>query len=111
MPPVAPTCTKPWLVANLDPDHGGATPQPFVNPDGSLANPGVWTDPGGGIIAEPITLPNIWQTPLTSPLTKARLLAREPAQCRRWYLPILFGGRWQFRGKCGLLRHRECGSV
>jgi hypothetical protein len=74
MPPVAPTCTKPWLVANLDPDHGGATPQPFVNPDGSLKNPGVWANPGGGIIAEPITLPDIWQTPLPSPLTKAGYL-------------------------------------
>jgi Flp pilus assembly protein TadG len=64
MPPVAPTCTKPWLVANLDPDHGGGT-APFVNNDGSLANPGVAP---GGIIAEPITLPNIWPSRLTSPL-------------------------------------------
>jgi hypothetical protein len=64
MPPVAPTCTKPWLVANLDPDHGGGT-APFVNADGSLANPGVAP---GGIITESITLPNIWPSRLTSPL-------------------------------------------
>ena len=66
MPPVAPTCTKPWLVANLDPDHGNG---PFVNPNGSLAHPGVWTGGGGGIIAEPLTLANIWHSPVTSPLT------------------------------------------
>jgi Flp pilus assembly protein TadG len=64
MPPVAPTCTKPWLVANIDPKHGNG---PFVSPNGSIANPGVWTGGGGGIIAEPITLPNLW--PPTSPLT------------------------------------------
>jgi Flp pilus assembly protein TadG len=68
MPPVAPTCTKPWLVVNLDPDH--LPLGPFVNTDGSLAHPGVWSGGGGGIIAEPITLPNIWQSPLpTVPLT------------------------------------------
>ena len=77
MPPVAPTCTKPWLVANLDPDHPvGASFAPFVNTDGSLAHPGVWSGGGGGIIAEPITLPNIWQSPLPSPSSL-------PATCRR----------------------------
>jgi Flp pilus assembly protein TadG len=53
MPPVAPSCTKPWLVANIDPNHANG---PFVNADGSLANPGVWTGGAGGIIGEPITL-------------------------------------------------------
>ena len=69
MPPVAPTCTKPWLVANLDPDHPvGASFAAFVNINGSLANPGVWSGGGGGIIAEPITLPDIWQSPLPATL-------------------------------------------
>jgi hypothetical protein len=57
MPPVAPKCVKPWLVPNFDPGHAYA---PFVNADGTLANPGVWNGGGGGVIGEQITLANIW---------------------------------------------------
>jgi Flp pilus assembly protein TadG len=96
MPPVAPTCTKPWLVANLDPDHGGATPQPFVKPDGSLKNPGVWANPGGGIIAEPITLPNIWKSPLTSPLTTAGYLPAALPNAPAGTCPSCSGGGGNF---------------
>jgi Flp pilus assembly protein TadG len=96
MPPVAPTCTKPWLVANLDPDHGGASPQPFVNADGSLVHPGVWTGGGGGIIAEPITLPNIWQTPLPSPLTKAGYLPAALLNAPGGTCPSCSGGGGNF---------------
>jgi Flp pilus assembly protein TadG len=96
MPPVAPTCTKPWLVANLDPDHGGATPQPFVNADGSLANPGVSTGAGGGIIAEPITLPDIWQTPLASPLTKPGYLPANLPNAPGGTCPSCSGGGGNF---------------
>ena len=74
MPPVAPSYVKPWLVVNLDPDHPvGASYDPFVNPDGSVAHPGVWVGtvlappPGtcspagaGGVISECITLIDLW---------------------------------------------------
>ncbi len=46
--PVQPRCVKPIIVPNLDPDNppncvtGSASPcQPFVNPDGSIFNPGI----------------------------------------------------------------------
>jgi len=58
MPPVAPTCVKPWLVPNLDPNHGNG---PFVNPDGTLAHPGVWGGAGNGVLGEPINMANIFE--------------------------------------------------
>jgi Putative Flp pilus-assembly TadE/G-like len=94
MPPVAPTCTKPWLVANLDPDHPGAPFAPFVNTDGSLANPGVWTGGGGGIIAEPITLPNIW--PHTSPLSTFGYLPANLPNAPAGTCPSCSGGGGNF---------------
>jgi Flp pilus assembly protein TadG len=81
MPPISSTCVKPWLVPNLDPDH---TPDPFINTDGTIAHPGVWTGPGTGVIGEQLNLPNIWEQkcglgngascitpPLPNPLTAA----------------------------------------
>jgi Flp pilus assembly protein TadG len=97
MPPVAPTCTKPWLVVNLDPDHGGATPQSFVNPDGSLTNRGVWANPGGGIIAEPITLSDIWQSPLpAAPLTTPGYLPANLPNAPGGTCPSCSGGGGNF---------------
>ena len=49
MPPVAPSCVKPWLVPNIDFHHGN---QPFVRLDGSLPNPGVWGGAANGVIGE-----------------------------------------------------------
>ncbi len=75
MPPVAPSYVKPWLILNLDPSHpiGPGVYSPFVNPDGSVTNPGVWVGsvlvppPGtcapsgtGGVISECITLTDLW---------------------------------------------------
>jgi Flp pilus assembly protein TadG len=88
MPPIAPRCVKPWFIPNLDPRHANG---PFVNSDGTIANPGVWTGgascttgTGGGVIGECMHLVNIWETkcgfgngascitpPLPSPLTAA----------------------------------------
>ena len=61
MPPVAPSCVKPWLVPNIDPDH---SPDPFVNADGTLRHPGVWTGPGTGVLGEQLNLANIWNSPI-----------------------------------------------
>jgi len=98
MPPVAPTCTKPWLVANLDPDHPLSAPfAPFVNADGSLAHPGVWAPPaGGGIIAEPITLPNIWQTPLPATLVTPGYLPASLPNAAGGTCPSCSGGGGNF---------------
>jgi Flp pilus assembly protein TadG len=53
MPPVAPSCVKPWLIPNYDPQH---SPDPFVIPaTGALAHPGIYP---AGIIGEEITLLN-----------------------------------------------------
>jgi len=65
MPPVGPSCVKPWLVPNFDPGHctgggGSLACDPFVNADGTLPHSGVWSGPGTGIIGERITLGNIW---------------------------------------------------
>jgi len=61
MPPVAPSCVKPLLVTNVDPNHA---PQTFISPNGAITNPGVWTGAAGsGIVTEEITLGNIWPIP------------------------------------------------
>ncbi len=58
MPPVGPSCVKPFLVVNFDPAHANG---PFIDPaSGTIPNAGVWTGPGTGVIGEQITLPHIW---------------------------------------------------
>jgi Flp pilus assembly protein TadG len=53
MPPVSPSCVKPWLIPNSDPRHGNA---PFVNETtGALTNPDIYPT---GIIGEEIVLNN-----------------------------------------------------
>jgi hypothetical protein len=52
MPPVAPSCVKPWMIPNADPRHARA---PFVSLAGAIQNPGIYP---GGIIGEEITLLN-----------------------------------------------------
>ena len=52
MPPVAPSCVKPWLVPNMDPQRPGNPP--FVNLDGSIKNPGIWGSAAKGVIGEPL---------------------------------------------------------
>src|ERR1019366_8260564 len=49
MPPVAPSCVKPWLIPNADPRHPGQ----FVTAAGAIQNPGIYP---AGIIGEEIIL-------------------------------------------------------
>lgn len=54
MPPVAPSCVKPWLIPNADPRH---TPDAFIDETtGALLHPEIASS--GGIIGEEITLRN-----------------------------------------------------
>jgi Flp pilus assembly protein TadG len=54
MPPVAPSCVKPWLIPNADPRH---TPDAFIDENtGELLHPEIAS--AGGIIGEEITLRN-----------------------------------------------------
>lgn len=67
MPPVAPSCVKPWFVVNLDPkDHGSGANKPFINPDGTLAGiaaGGAWTGTNGsGVIGEEIQINNLFSS-------------------------------------------------
>jgi Putative Flp pilus-assembly TadE/G-like len=56
MPPVAPSCVKPWVVPNKDPRHGG---DEFVDhTNGAVKHPGVWGGTPDGVIGETITLIN-----------------------------------------------------
>jgi Flp pilus assembly protein TadG len=53
MPPVAPSCVKPWLIPNADPLH---SPDAFISPaTGALVHPEIYP---AGIIGEEITLLN-----------------------------------------------------
>ena len=52
--PVSPRCVKPWIIPNRDPGNGGNT---FVNPDGSITNPGIQVNgAGAGVIGENFAL-------------------------------------------------------
>ena len=55
MPPVAPSCVKPWLIPNEDPQYAAT---PFINEtDGTIANPYVYgATPNSGIVGERIQL-------------------------------------------------------
>ena len=79
MSPVSPQAVKPWMVINIDPIHSAR----FVNPDGTLPNPGAYSysappatqyqcpPPGGsgGIVGECLTLLNRFgdASPLANP--------------------------------------------
>ncbi len=60
--PATGSCLKPWILPNCDPNPAHSTPAnpncgagvgAFINPDGSISNPGAYP---GGVIGEPITL-------------------------------------------------------
>jgi hypothetical protein len=83
---------KPWIVPNTDPINGGS---PFVNPDGSIRDPGIQLAPGtapNGIIGEKFALVDDCQT--GNPNCKA--LSHDPPQnlpaARLEYVPALIGG-------------------
>jgi putative Flp pilus-assembly TadE/G-like protein len=52
MIPVQPRCVKPWIIPNIDP---GNSSNPFLNPDGTIVNPGV-QQLGPGVIGETFTI-------------------------------------------------------
>lgn len=80
MPPVAPSCVKPWLIPNADPHN---TPDPFIDEDtGEIKHPGIAP---AGVIGEEILLKDpciglcgSLGVPLTA--TAPNLLAYLPAQ-------------------------------
>jgi Flp pilus assembly protein TadG len=63
MPPISPSCVKPWLVPNMDPSR--AAYDSFLDATtGTITHPGVSTGPGtGGVIGEQLTLANVWHAP------------------------------------------------
>jgi hypothetical protein len=92
MPPVAPSCVKPWLVPNMDPSR--AASESFLDATtGTITHPGVSTGAGtGGVIGEQILLPNIWvhfcgadngtgcvSKPIPTPLTAPGYIGYFPA--------------------------------
>jgi Flp pilus assembly protein TadG len=91
MPPVAPSCVKPWLVPNMDPSR--AAYDSFLDATtGTITHPGVSTGAGtGGVIGEQLTLANVWHAPaphcngtpncggLVSPLTAPKYVGYLPA--------------------------------
>jgi Flp pilus assembly protein TadG len=84
MPPVAPTCIKPWLVPNIDHLHGDNT---FVNSNGSLTHPGIFGKTPNGVIGETFTLENLWESlALTPPFTLPSTL---PTEAYAYYLPAI----------------------
>jgi Flp pilus assembly protein TadG len=89
---VTPRCVKPWIIPNTDPINGGSA---FVNPDGSIRNPGIQLAPGtasGAIIGEKFALVDDCQT--GNPNCKA--LSHDPPKnlpaSRLEYVPALIGG-------------------
>jgi Flp pilus assembly protein TadG len=50
--PVQPRCVKPWIIPNVDPQHGGAT---FVSTAGAITNPGVFGS-NNGVIDETFSI-------------------------------------------------------
>jgi Flp pilus assembly protein TadG len=54
MIPVQPRCVKPWIIPNVDP----GTSFPFLNPDGTIVDTGVYQigGPGNGVIGEPFLM-------------------------------------------------------
>jgi Flp pilus assembly protein TadG len=99
MPPVAPTCVKPWLVPNIDYHHSGL---PFVNADGSLANPGVWGGTPDGVIGEPLggasgVLENLFLYPSVVNLATLNLGSLNGLLTQAGYLPAEVAS---FSGPC-----------
>jgi hypothetical protein len=64
MVPVSPRCTKPWIVANLDPDN---VPNKLVNNDGSIVHPGISLNgtSTGGVIGEAFQMADLCTSPGT----------------------------------------------
>lgn len=82
MPPVAPSCVKPWMIPNVDPQHGNMQ---FVSAAGAIVNPGIYPN---GIIGEAITLVGDC-TPLGAACVPIALppASMVPAAGELYYLP------------------------